>query len=208
VAISPLDRALRLATRLHTGETRDGDAPLPYCTHPVEVVLHLRHVGGVTDSDLLVAAALHDTVEEGLISFDQISARFGPVVSELVRELTRYEPTSAETAGLSRNEIWTLRSETMLAEIAAMSPAARQIKLADRLSNLDEGLRTKTGQRLRRYLGQTRRILDIIPEATNPGLWRAIYHRLPKKPERLTADRDQIRRESGDSQKKLKNRLA
>jgi (p)ppGpp synthase/HD superfamily hydrolase len=60
-----------------------------------------------------------------------------------------------------------------------MSPAAQTVKLADRLSNVREGKRTKRNGKLERYLAQTRRILEIVSRDVNPGLWDAIQAELP-----------------------------
>jgi len=169
-----LQTAIELATRLHRDQERDGAMPLPYATHPVEVVSLLRSVGGITDEDLLCAAALHDLLEETNIGADEIEKEFGGRVGALVLELTRKEPTPAETRGLDKNAIWKLRAEMLLAEIRKMSPDAQRVKLADRLSNLREAKRVKSGGKLERYIWQTEEILEIVPKSVNPGLWKAI----------------------------------
>jgi guanosine-3',5'-bis(diphosphate) 3'-pyrophosphohydrolase len=175
----PLDLAIEVAARAHRGQRRDGDHPLPYFTHPIEVLVNLRHVGGVSDPRALVAAVLHDTLEETDLTADEIEAQFGSQVRALVVELTRKEPSDDERAGLTKSEIWSLRSEMLLSEIQRMSPAAQTVKLADRLSNVREGKRTKRNGKLERYLAQTRRILEIVSRDVNPGLWDAIQAELP-----------------------------
>lgn len=169
-----LQAAIELAVRLHRDQERDGDNPLPYCTHPIEVVSLLRNVGGVTDEDLLCVAALHDVLEETDIDPVEIEKEFGSRASALVKELTRKEPTAQETKGLDKNAIWKLRAEMLLEEIRHMSAQAQQVKLADRLSNVREAKRTKSGQKLERYIWQTEEILKIVPKPVNPGLWKAI----------------------------------
>jgi len=169
-----VDAAIEFAAKAHRGQIRDGANPLPYITHPVEVLVNLRYLGGVTDEAMLCAAALHDVVEETSVRFEAIEERFGPRVRELVQELTRREPTPAETKGMTKDQIWELRSGMLLAEIAKMSPDAQAIKLADRYSNLSEARRTKAGKKLARYNDQTTKILKIVPKKINPGLWEAI----------------------------------
>jgi guanosine-3',5'-bis(diphosphate) 3'-pyrophosphohydrolase len=172
--LSSLHRALSFALQAHLGIDREGDAPLPYFTHPIEVLANLRYVGGVSDPDMLCVAVLHDVVEESPIHLAEIEAQFGPRVASLVKELTRREPGPDETSGLDKGEIWNLRSEILLGEIAKMSADAQVVKLADRLSNIREAKRTKRNEKLKRYLGQTKKILDLVPESVNPGLWQAI----------------------------------
>jgi (p)ppGpp synthase/HD superfamily hydrolase len=170
-----LHEAIAYALRLHKGQDRDGGHALPYITHPVDVTIRLRYVGGVVDEELLCAAALHDVVEETGATLEDVRRRFGTRVAELVRQVTRSEPSEAEREGLTKDQLWELRNATLLAEIAGgMGPEAWQIKLADRLSNLSEAVMTRARDRLDRYLGQTGRILEIIPRDTNPRLWDAL----------------------------------
>ncbi|OJU65117.1 MAG: hypothetical protein BGO01_06440 [Armatimonadetes bacterium 55-13] len=169
-----LDDAMEFAAKAHRGQVRDGEAPLPYITHPVEVLINLRYVGGIENPDMQTAALLHDVVEESGTTFEEIEKQFGPRVRDLVKELTREEPTSEQTAGMSKDEIWELRSGMLLGEISQMSPTAQTIKLADRFSNLREAHQVKSGKKLKRYAKQSEKILEIIPKATNPGLWMAI----------------------------------
>lgn len=166
--------ALEFAVRAHAGQDREGDVAPPYVCHPVEVMLNLRYTGGVADEDLLIVALLHDTLEETPTTPAGVEVAFGPRVGALVRELTRHEPSSVEIEGLKRNEIWKLRSGMLLTEIEKMSPDAQVVKLADRLSNVREARIAKSPEKFERYLGQTQKMLKIIPRERNPGLWDAV----------------------------------
>lgn len=170
-----LEDALTFAVRAHAGQTREGNDPLPYATHPIEVVANLRYVGRVTDQDMLAAGFLHDVLEEcPAVSSADIAAQFGKRVSDLVVSVTRHEPTESETRGLSTAEIYTLRSKVLLAEIAQMSEESQTIKLADRLSNLAGSAATRTEDKHKRYINQTREMLRIIPQSVNPALWDSV----------------------------------
>ena len=163
-----------LAAERHAGQFRDGAVPLPYLTHPLEVLSLLRYVGGETDEDLLIAAVLHDVIEESGTSASELEEMFGERAAGFVVALTREEPTPEQTEGMSKPEIWRMRAEMLLREIETMDELPRRVKLADRLSNVREAKRTKSGEKVERYLWQTRRILEIVPRETNPGLWDAI----------------------------------
>jgi (p)ppGpp synthase/HD superfamily hydrolase len=176
-----LDEAIQVAVKLHTGQVRDGENALPYIMHPLEVLSNLRYVGGVTDEDMLTTAVLHDTVEEAGGDLDKIGKQFGKRVKSLVKELTREEPKKKKTVGKTEEEIWQLRADMLLEEIGKMSPGAQVIKLADRYSNVREALRSKTGDKLDRYLAQTVKILEIIPREVNPPLWDGISACLDRK---------------------------
>jgi guanosine-3',5'-bis(diphosphate) 3'-pyrophosphohydrolase len=172
--MSKLDEAIQTAAKLHAGQIRDGEHALPYFVHPIEVLLNLRNVGGIYDEDMLIAAVLHDTVEEAGGDLNKLEKQFGKRAAALVRELTREEPTKKETEELTREEVWQLRSSMLLEEIANMSVEAQTIKLADRLCNVREALRTRVGEKLDRYLVQTYAILETIPRELNPPLWDAV----------------------------------
>jgi (p)ppGpp synthase/HD superfamily hydrolase len=169
-----VESAIEFAVKAHRGQYRDGDCPLPYITHPLDVLANLRYTGEITDTDMLCTAVLHDVVEESGVTFEEIEKQFSTRVRDLVEELTREEPGPAQTAGMDRDEIWELRSKMLLDEIEKMSPTAQAVKLADRLSNLYEATRSKSGKKLERYNKQTAKILKIIPRKTNPGLWDAV----------------------------------
>lgn len=166
--------AIQFAAAKHSGTDRDGDDPLPYVVHPVEVLGFSRMIGGVTDEDLLAAAALHDTIEDTDTTREEIAEHFGERVAEFVQALTREEPDEEQRAGKSKDEIWEMRSEMLLAEIAQMPRDVLPLKLADRLSNVRESKKTKSKPKIERYLRQTKRILQIIPRDVNPALWDAI----------------------------------
>lgn len=176
--MSSLHDAIDLAVRAHRGQDREGDDPLPYVTHPMDVLHNVRYLAGVTDRDMLIAAILHDTVEETSVTLKDIERLFGERAAALVGELTRREPEESETAGWTKEEIWKLRAKMLVDEIALMSAEAQVVKLADRLSNVQEGKRIKKGKKLERYLAQTRRILETVPRSRSPKLWDAIKSEL------------------------------
>ena len=175
---SLLSKAIRFAVEKHDGEYREGESGLPYATHPVEVCVALRYIGGVTDVDILCAAALHDVLEETSTTSNEIETQFGTRISRLVLELTRREPSSQEVANLTKEAVWELRSGILLDEISRMSPDAQSVKLADRLANFRQAKVTRKGAKMRRYVSQTKKILETIPKSVNPGLWKAIASEL------------------------------
>lgn len=147
---------------------------MPYLTHPVEVLTALRYEGEETDQDLLCAAVLHDVVEESGAKIEDLAKEVGERAANLVLELTRREPTAEEREGLDKDALWKLRANMLLDEIREMSPDAQKVKLADRLANVRDAKRTKSGPKWKRYAWQTEEILKIIPKERCPGLWKAI----------------------------------
>ena len=169
--LNALHRSVKYASKLHKGQDRDGAYPLPYITHPLDVVTKLRYLADETDENVLVAAILHDVIEECDTTFSDIENRFGAVVKDLVKELTRREPDAAIIKGMEEDEIWQLRSDWLLEDIRIMTVNAKRIKLADRLSNLEGAIATRPPDRLSRYIQQTYLILEAIPRDLSPELW-------------------------------------
>lgn len=168
VALPLVHRALKRAVKAHKKQDRDGDAPLPYATHPVDVLNLLRYDAGITDEEILAAALLHDVLEETDITAELIRREFGERVGRIVQELTRDEP---DRAGLSPEEVAQLRTQALLEEIDRMSDESKVIKLADRASNLRSALLTRTGERLESYIRQSHVILQHIDRSVCPILW-------------------------------------
>lgn len=169
-----LHQAALWATECHLGQDRDGESPLPYITHPLEVLSALRVIGGVIDEAMLCAAVLHDVVEECNVSPDELSKRTNKQVCKLVLELTREEPSAETIANMDADAVYALRSELLLNGIRAMSKEAQHIKLADRLCNLRDSERTRKGKKRERYRRQSAQILEIISRKVGPDLWDAI----------------------------------
>ena len=81
-----LERAIQFATQAHSGQFRKYTGE-PYITHPLAVMEIVRGVPGHTE-EMLVAAVLHDVVEDTDVSLMEIEEEFGNVVSDLVLHLT------------------------------------------------------------------------------------------------------------------------
>ncbi|HJE50748.1 MAG TPA: bifunctional (p)ppGpp synthetase/guanosine-3',5'-bis(diphosphate) 3'-pyrophosphohydrolase [Tessaracoccus flavescens] len=120
-----LERAYRVAERYHEGQTRkSGD---PYITHPLSVATILAELG--MTEPVLVAALLHDTVEDTEYSLEQLRLDFSDEVAHMVDGVTKLDKlTYGETA----------KAETIRKMIMATSEEVRVlvIKLADRLHNM------------------------------------------------------------------------
>jgi GTP diphosphokinase / guanosine-3',5'-bis(diphosphate) 3'-diphosphatase len=120
-----LRRAYAVAERYHRGQTRKSGAP--YVTHPLAVALILAGLG--MDTTTLVAALLHDTVEDTELTLGQVHAEFGEEVAVLVDGVTKLDGSKWG----DRAEAETFR-KIILA--AADDLRVLVIKLADRVHNL------------------------------------------------------------------------
>jgi GTP pyrophosphokinase len=121
-------RAYRFAELMHEGQKRkSGEA---YITHPVAVATELATLGLGTPT--LIAALLHDTVEDTPASLEDIREGFGEEVAHLVDGVTKLDRIQVESKQQQQ-------AETLRKMILAMARDIRVlvIKLADRLHNME-----------------------------------------------------------------------
>lgn len=120
-----LNRAYETAEHLHEGVFRkSGD---PYITHPLAVATICAEIG--MDTTTLVAALLHDTVEDTDYTLNDLTRDFGPEVAKLVNGVTKLDKVALGAAA---------EAETIRKMIVAMAedPRVLVIKVADRLHNM------------------------------------------------------------------------
>lgn len=158
-------RAASFAARAHAGQVRK-DGRTPYVAHPFRVALTVRHVFGCDDETALVAALLHDTIEDTTTDFDEIEAHFGRDVAEIVARLTK-------NSALPEAE----REAEYDARLAAGDWRAKLIKLADVFDNIGDGAGQPPAAR-RKVLAKARRAIAIARAGATaePVLAGAIRH--------------------------------
>ena len=125
-----VDRALAVAARCHAGQTRKDD-PTPYIAHPVAVAMIVSDF--TDDQDVVVAALLHDVLEDvppSVYSADDMTAEFGERVTEMVRGVSEEKTAGEETPP------WRIRKEGYLAQLAEYSTECLLISAADKIHNL------------------------------------------------------------------------
>jgi len=86
--VGPLLEAISFAARAHQGQLRR-DGKTPYASHVLRVCLIARHVFGADETQVLTAAALHDTLEDTTTDFDDLQDKFGRDVAEWVAALSK-----------------------------------------------------------------------------------------------------------------------
>jgi guanosine-3',5'-bis(diphosphate) 3'-pyrophosphohydrolase len=118
-------KAIAFAAEKHRHQTRKDAEASPYIIHPIAVATVLAVEGDVDDEATLLAAILHDTVEDTETSFAELEKHFGLEVTELVRELT-------DDKSLKKDE----RKRLQVEHARASSPRAKQIKIADKICNV------------------------------------------------------------------------
>lgn len=123
-----LERALRWSATCHAGQTRKG-SDIPYFEHVSAVAMILDRAG--FEEDVVIAGLLHDIVEDTEATFDDVGARFGPAVVEIVRACSEVKLDAD-----GRKRPWIDRKRDHLAALAGADTPARAVVLADKLHNL------------------------------------------------------------------------
>jgi guanosine-3',5'-bis(diphosphate) 3'-pyrophosphohydrolase len=120
-------KALNFSAQKHRHQKRKDSPGSPYIHHPIEVANILWTIGKVEDITTLIAAILHDTLEDTDTTAEHIRTTFGDEVLELVLELS-------DDNNLSKQE----RKQNQIAHAPLLSPRAKQIKLADKICNVHD----------------------------------------------------------------------
>ncbi len=163
--MDPLTTVLRAAERAshwHQAQRRKGAAREPYVNHLLEVARLAAEATAGKDPELVVAALLHDAIEDQEISAAAIAQEFGEGVAALVQEVT-------DDKSLPKQE----RKRLQIEHAPEKSPRAALLKLADKTSNL-QALAVSppadwNGARRREYVAWARAVVAGL-RVENPWL--------------------------------------
>ncbi len=158
-----LIRAWRVGAGAHAGQMRKSGEP--YITHPVAAATVLAEQG--VDIETLVAAVLHDTIEDTPLTRDEIAADFGVTVAELVEGVTKLDKLQFQ----DRQEA---AAESFRKMMLAMARDLRVIliKLADRLHNM-RTLGAQSSEARTRIARETLEIYAPIAQRLGMNLMKA-----------------------------------
>ncbi|MDD3429043.1 MAG: bifunctional (p)ppGpp synthetase/guanosine-3',5'-bis(diphosphate) 3'-pyrophosphohydrolase [Oscillospiraceae bacterium] len=125
-----IDKAYNLANAAHDGQMRRSGEP--YITHPVSVAALLIDLG--MDTESIIAALLHDVVEDTHVPLEEIKQEFGADVAALVDGVTKLTK-------ITFSSVEEQQAENLRKMLLAMSHDVRVmlIKLCDRLHNMRTG---------------------------------------------------------------------
>jgi guanosine-3',5'-bis(diphosphate) 3'-pyrophosphohydrolase len=155
-------RAVGFAVAHHGDQRRKTGAP--YLEHLLEAVQVLVEGAGVTSPDVLVAAVLHDVVEDTACTLADVAAEFGPRVAELVSWVTIPDAGPGEDRRAVR--------EAHLRRLRGAPRDARLVKLADRMSNV-QTLRNLRRSEQGPYYEQT--VAYVVPLAASEPWFASWY---------------------------------
>jgi (p)ppGpp synthase/HD superfamily hydrolase len=151
--ITKLTRAYEFAAEKHVEQRRKGEAAEPYVNHLAEVAALVAQATAGGDVEAVMAAVLHDTVEDTDTTFEELAGQFGERVASLVAEVT-------DDKTLPKLE----RKRLQIEHAAHASHGAKIIKLADKTSNLRAMITSPPqgwpAERRAAYLDWARQVVD------------------------------------------------
>lgn len=157
-------KAWQYANEKHSGVKRGSGEP--YINHPLRVARILANQG--FDSEYLMAALLHDVVEDCDVPLSEIRYRFGNTVAEIVDAVTALSDRDFNGEKLSKKQLDTL-SDARLQD--KMTIRALYVKIADRIDNLSTLSGVKEEKRMPKA-EHTREIL--IPMAKKANAYHCV----------------------------------
>ncbi len=118
-------RAVAFAAEKHKNQRRKDADATPYVNHPIALANVLKQEGEVDDVAVLVAAILHDTIEDTETTAEELRAIFGKEIASIVLEVT-------DDKSLPKAE----RKRLQIEHATVASHSAKLVKLADKICNL------------------------------------------------------------------------
>ncbi|WRS29679.1 bifunctional (p)ppGpp synthetase/guanosine-3',5'-bis(diphosphate) 3'-pyrophosphohydrolase [Actinomycetaceae bacterium MB13-C1-2] len=184
--VGVIEDAYKTAEQWHRGQTRKSGEP--YITHPVAVATILAEIGMTPPT--LVAALLHDTVEDTDYTVEQLTTDFGSEIAHLVDGVTKLDKIRYGQAA---------QSETLRKMIVAMSKDIRVllIKLGDRLHNArtwryvaPESAKSKARETLEIYAPLAHRLgMNTIKWELEELSFKTLYPDVYEEIDKLVAER-------------------
>ncbi len=151
--VGQLLRAACFSAHKHQNQRRKDEEASPYINHPLEVAELLANVGQISDLPTLLAAILHDTVEDTGTTLPEVEEHFGRNVRRLVAEVT-------DDKSLPKEE----RKQLQIEHSRGLSTRAKQIKIADKICNIRDVIYAPpphwSGERRREYLQWAKKVVE------------------------------------------------
>ena len=154
--------ALAFAADKHKNQRRKDAEASPYINHPIALANLLLNEAGVEDQRVLIAAVLHDTIEDTDTTEQQLVRHFGKDVADIVLEVT-------DDKALPKAE----RKRLQIEHAAHISRRAKLVKLADKICNLRDISASPPAdwsiQRKQEYFDWAKEVVDRL-RGVHPGL--------------------------------------
>jgi len=166
--------ALSFAATKHRNQRRKDVEASPYINHPIALAQVLSVEAGVRDADVLIAAILHDTLEDTQTTKRELEREFGRKIAGIVGEVT--DDKSLDKA---------VRKHLQIEHAPHLSRAAKLVKLADKICNLRDVVSNPPAgwplSRRREYFDWAKAVVDGLRGA-HPKLEKLFDRAHARKP--------------------------
>jgi guanosine-3',5'-bis(diphosphate) 3'-pyrophosphohydrolase len=146
-------QALAFAAHKHRDQRRKDIVASPYINHPIQLADVLCNEGGITDSEVLAAAILHDTIEDTRTTEEELAETFGKSIAGIVVEVS-------DDKSLCKSD----RKQQQIDHAPHISHKAKLVKLADKICNLRDVLKSPPAgwdlQRRQEYFDWAKAVID------------------------------------------------
>ncbi|MBI2483815.1 bifunctional (p)ppGpp synthetase/guanosine-3',5'-bis(diphosphate) 3'-pyrophosphohydrolase [Candidatus Uhrbacteria bacterium] len=167
-------KGLSLTERAHAGQYRDDGAP--YAIHPIRMAVSLIKDFNITSPTLVIAALLHDVVEDTTVTLAAIQKACGKTVASLVNDVTDARPPR-ETETQKRK-----RKQQKLIALLEKRKSSRIVKCADILDNIRSWPlvtdKSSAFHKLTRWVEEARAHSLPFAKATDEKMYRLIKRTL------------------------------
>lgn len=155
--INQILHAVQFAERYHRGQTRNNSGA-PYIVHPLAVASSITMIADEDsyDANTIIAAILHDVIEDTDASLQDIMVEFGIDVAALVLQVTKV----TQGSDLPRAQ----RVQLDVNHYAKAEARAQTIKVADILNNISD-IHEVDPKFAKRYLPEQKAKLDVLTKA-------------------------------------------
>jgi guanosine-3',5'-bis(diphosphate) 3'-pyrophosphohydrolase len=147
--------AVAFAAMKHSAQRRKDAAASPYINHPIALAHVLAFESNVYDEAVLIAAILHDTIEDTQTTFEELRGRFGLAIARIVAEVT-----DDKTLPKPR------RKALQIEHAPYLSRKAKLVKLADKICNLRDVASSPPRdwplRRRRKYFDWAKKVVDNL----------------------------------------------
>ncbi len=141
---------------LNAHQTHERSTTEPYIVHPLRVAIHAADIGLGVES--IMAALLHDVVEDSDIPIDEIEERFGSTIAKIVEALTKPEAGTPDRFKLYREKLLKGPDEAKIIKL---------LDIQDNLSDVDDFLPPARASAYRESRMQLAR--DLVKELGDQG---------------------------------------
>lgn len=173
--LASLVAAMDFAADKHRNQRRKNAEASPYINHPIQLAHVLTGEGKVTDIKTLMAAILHDTIEDTETTYDELVRHFGHAVADAVMEVT-------DDKSLPKTE----RKARQIEHAPHLSPRAKLVKLADKICNVRDMAHSPPASwpltRRHEYFEWAKLVVDGL-RGVHPQLEKAFDLAYEKRPE-------------------------